>query len=59
MSLLIIIQAGRTGDTRTSSIVPNSFSRTMETAVIMEHISMRIRPMTPGTKLYEEFIDGL
>ncbi len=55
----MIIQNGLTGDTSTSSSVPNSFSLTMDTAVIIEHISIKIRPMTPGTKLYEEFMSGL
>ena len=46
-----IIQNGLTGDTRSSSSVPVSFSFTMDTAVIIEQISIRIKPMTPGTKL--------
>ena len=50
-SLLRMTHSGFTGDTSRSSRVPVSFSFTMETAVIMEHISIRIRPMTPGTKL--------
>ena len=57
--MLITIHTGRTGETSTNSIVPNSFSRTMETEVIIEHISIRINPITPGTKLYEEFMAGL
>lgn len=43
--------AGRTGDTRSRSIVPFSFSLTMETEVMMAHIRMNIMPMMPGTKL--------
>ena len=31
--------------------MPVSFSFTMDTAVIIEQISIRIKPMTPGTKL--------
>ena len=51
MSLLMTIHTGRTGETSTSSSVPNSFSRTIETAVIIVHISISINPITPGTKL--------
>ena len=54
-----MIQNGLTGETSTSSSVPVSFSLTIDTAVIMEQISIRINPMTPGTKLYDEFIAGL
>ena len=46
-----MIQNGLTGDTRSISSVPVSFSFTMDTAVIIEQISIRIKPMTPGTKL--------
>ena len=42
-----------------TSIVPVSFSRTMEIEVIMAQISIRISPITPGTKLYALFICGL
>ena len=34
-----------------TSIVPVSFSRTMEMEVIIAQISIRISPITPGTKL--------
>ena len=48
--------SGRTGDTSSTSIVPVSFSRTIDTEVIMAQIRMKIMPMMPGTKLYELFI---
>ena len=54
-----IIVAGLTGDTSSRSIVPFSFSRTIDTEVMMAHISMKIIPMIPGTKLYALFILGL
>ena len=50
---------GRTGETSNTSIVPISFSRTMETDVIMAQISIRIKPITPGTKLYSLLLCGL
>ena len=53
------IRNGRTGDTSSTSIVPVSFSRTIDTEVIMAQINMKIIPMIPGTKLYELFIWGL
>ena len=46
-----MIMKGLTGEVSSTSIDPLSFSLTMATAVIMAQISMRIRPMTPGTKL--------
>ena len=46
-----IINSGFTGETNNTSIVPVSFSRTMEIEVIMAQISIRIKPITPGTKL--------
>ena len=39
------------GDTNRTSIVPVSFSRTMEMEVIIAQISISINPITPGTKL--------
>ena len=42
---------GRMGDASSTSMVPFSFSRTMAMAVIMAQISMKIIPITPGTKL--------
>ena len=42
---------GRTGDTSSTSMVPVSFSRTMEMEVIMAQISIMMSPMMPGTKL--------
>ena len=40
-----------TGETNSISIVPVSFSRTMDMEVIMAQINIRISPITPGTKL--------
>ena len=54
-----MILIGFTGDTRSTSIVPLSFSRTIETDVISAHTRMNMRPRMPGTKLYELFICGL
>ena len=42
---------GRTGDTNSTSIVPFSFSRTIEIEVIMAQISINSIPMMAGTKL--------
>ena len=44
---------GLIGETRRISIVPDSFSLTIEMEVIMAQMRMIISPMTPGTKLYE------
>ena len=46
-----MIKIGRMGDTNRTSIVPVSFSRTMEMEVIIAQISISISPITPGTKL--------
>ena len=46
-----MIRMGRTGDTSSTSIVPVSFSRTIDTEVIMAQIRMKMSPMIPGTKL--------
>ena len=54
ISLLNMTQSGLTGETSRSSSVPVSFSLTMETAVIIEQMSIRISPITPGTKLYDD-----
>ena len=40
---------GRTGDTSSRSMVPDSRSLTMDTEVIMEQMRMNIIPMMPGT----------
>ena len=45
------MRSGRTGETSNTSIVPLSFSRTIDTEVISAQISMNINPMIPGTKL--------
>ena len=50
---------GFMGDTSNISIVPDSFSRTIDIEVIIAQISIRISPITPGTKLYAAFIPGL
>ena len=49
--LAIIIYKGLTGDTKSTSIVPLSFSRTILTEVIIAHINIKSIPMIPGTKL--------
>ena len=46
-----MIISGRVGDTSSTSIVPLSFSRTMEMEVIMAQTSMSSIPMMAGTKL--------
>lgn len=46
-----MIKIGRMGDTNRTSIVPVSFSRTMEMEVIIAQISISINPITPGTKI--------
>jgi len=46
-----MIHIGLTGDTRRISIVPISFSRTMDTEVIRAQIRMKMSPIMPGTKL--------
>ena len=56
IALASITEKGFTGETSSTSIVPLSFSRTMDTEVIIAHTSMRIMPMTPGTKLKALFI---
>lgn len=45
------MRMGRTGETSSTSIVPVSFSRTIDTEVMMAQIRMKISPMMPGTKL--------
>ena len=50
---------GFIGDTSSTSMLPVSFSLTMDTEVISAQISSSISPMIPGTKLYELFNCGL
>ena len=50
---------GRMGDTISKSIVPDSFSRTIEIEVIRVQIIKMIRPSIPGTKVYALSICGL
>ncbi len=50
--LAITIIPGRIGETSKISIVPVSFSLTIDTDVSIAHISIKISPMMPGTKLY-------
>ena len=54
-----IIISGLTGDTSSTSMVPFSFSRTIEMEVIMAHTSISSIPMMAGTKLYDDFMRGL
>lgn len=54
-----MIHAGGRGEANSTSMVPLSFSRTMAILLIMAQISIRIMPMTPGTKLYSLFCCGL
>ncbi len=51
MALDITTIRGFIGDTNNISMVPFSFSFTMDTEVIMAPSNMRIRVITPGTKL--------
>ena len=53
------MQTGGRGEASNTSIVPVSFSRTMDMLVIMTQINMSIRPITPGTKLYSLRLWGL
>ena len=46
-----MMRSGRTGETSSTSIVPVSFSRTIDTEVRMAQMRMKISPMIPGTKL--------
>ena len=59
MSFAPTMAAGGTGEARSTSIVPSSFSRTMLMLVIMAQMSIKMRPITPGTKLYSLFCAGL
>ena len=43
---------GRIGEASRISMVPVSFSRTIETLVIIAQMSINTTPITPGTKLY-------
>ena len=47
----MIIINGLTGETSSTSIVPRSFSRTMDIEVIIAHTSISSMPMMAGTKL--------
>jgi len=51
-----MIKIGLIGETNNTSIVPISFSRTIDIDVIIAHINIRMSPITPGTKLYALFI---
>ena len=44
---------GFTGETRSTSMLPVSFSLTIETEVIREHISISIKPIMPGVLILE------
>ena len=46
------ICAGRSGDTSSTSIVPRSFSRAMEIAVISAETRVRTNASRPGTKRF-------
>ena len=54
-----MMNIGFTGDTSKISIVPVSFSRTIDIEVIMAQMRVKMSPITPGTKLYAPFIRGL
>ena len=47
------------GETKSTSIVPNSFSRVMEIEVIIAETSINIMVITPGTKVKTLFNSGL
>ena len=51
IALAMMIIIGLIGEVSSTSIEPVSFSRTIATAVIIAQISIRIKPITPGTKL--------
>ena len=51
MALATMTISGRTGETSSTSIVPRSFSRTIEMEVIMAQTSINSMPMMAGTKL--------
>ena len=51
VNFAIMIYNGLNGDTNNTSMVPNSFSFTMATDVIMVHTSINTKAITPGTKL--------
>jgi len=54
-----IIWMGLRGETKSTSMVPNSFSRVMVTEVIRAQIRIRIRVITPGTNMKWLFSSGL
>src|SRR5690606_1503085 len=59
IALVTTIISGCTGETSKTSIVPRSFSRTIDTAVIITQTSIRMSAITPGTKLCTLFSCGL
>ena len=50
---------GFMGETKRTSIVPNSFSRVMEMEVIIAETSIKMMVITPGTKVKTLFNSGL
>ena len=54
-----MICTGLRGETRRTSIVPNSFSRVMVTEVINAHIRISISVITPGTNMKWLLSSGL
>lgn len=58
-SFEMMTRAGFKGDMSSTSILPCSFSRTMETLVIIAQISIKISPSKPGTKLGADLPCGL
>ena len=59
MALEMITNMGFTGETSRISIVPSSFSRTIETDVIITQTNNSTMAMTPGTKFGAPFKSGL
>ncbi len=55
----MMIYTGGRGEASSTSIVPVSFSRTIEIEVISVQSSITIIPMIAGTKLYSLFDWGL
>jgi len=51
MALLKINSSGFSGDTSNTSMILISFSRTIETEVIIAEMMISIIAITPGTKL--------
>src|SRR4051812_12007257 len=58
-TLPTMIDQGRSGDTRSASRVPVSFSRASEIAVISDEMIVRTNAISPGTNRFELWRVGL